>query len=80
MPLAKLLTMRKLYPASAAVRVLHAAYSAGIPRSVGYRQLIERSERLADQADQVDKAVGVSPLVVVPTDNLDLIADHLGER
>jgi hypothetical protein len=51
MPLAELLTMRKLYPASAAVRVLHAAYSAGIPRSVGYRQLIERSEGLADQAD-----------------------------
>src|SRR4029450_13003633 len=37
------------------------------------------SEGLADQADQVDEAVGGSPLVVGPTDNLDLIADHLGE-
>jgi hypothetical protein len=34
----------------------------------------------ADQGDYVDEAVGVAPLVVVPADNLDLIADHLGER
>ena len=51
MPLAKLLAMRKPTQLPHAVRVLHAAYSAGIPRSVGYRQLIERSEGLADQAD-----------------------------
>src|SRR5215212_187785 len=54
-------------------------HSAGIPRSVGYRQLIEPSEGLADQADQVDETVGVTPLVVVPADYLDLIANHLGE-
>src|SRR4029079_19019910 len=36
-------------------------------------------ERLADQRDQVDEAVGVAPLVVVPGDDLGLIVDHLGQ-
>ena len=34
----------------------------------------------ADVLDQVDEAVGVAPLVVVPADDLDLVADHLGQR
>ena len=34
----------------------------------------------ADVGDQVGEAVGVAPLVVVPADDLDLVADHLGER
>ena len=38
------------------------------------------SERLADEVDQVDQAVGVAPLVVVPADDLDLVADDLGQR
>ena len=33
----------------------------------------------ADQDDEVDEAVGIAPLVVVPADHLDLIADHLGQ-
>ena len=32
-----------------------------------------------DQLDQVDEAVRVAPLVVVPADDLDLVADDLGE-
>ena len=35
-------------------------------------------QRLTDQADQVDEAVGIAPLVVVPADHLDLVPDHLG--
>ena len=46
---------------------------------MGYRQPVTSSEGLADQGDQVDEAVGVAPLVVVPADDLDLIADHLGQ-
>ena len=38
------------------------------------------SERGADVDDQVGEAVGVAPLVVVPADDLDLVADHLGQR
>ena len=38
-----------------------------------------RSEALADERDEVDEAVGVAPLVVVPADDLDLVADHLGQ-
>ena len=34
-----------------------------------------RSERGADEVDQVDETVGVAPLVVVPADDLDLVAD-----
>src|SRR5436190_1115464 len=34
---------------------------------------------LADQCDQVDEAVGVTPLVVVPRDDLGLVVDHLGQ-
>src|SRR6476660_323310 len=34
---------------------------------------------LADEHDDVDEAVGVSPLVVVPADDLDLVADDLGQ-
>ena len=30
----------------------------------------------ADELDQVDEAVGVAPLVVVPADDLDLVADR----
>src|SRR3954447_23460223 len=37
------------------------------------------SEGAADQVDEVDEAVGVAPLVVVPADDLDLVADHLRE-
>ena len=37
------------------------------------------SEALADVRDQVGEAVGVAPLVVVPADDLDLVADHLGQ-
>ena len=32
------------------------------------------------KADEVDYAVGVAPLVVVPAENLDALADDLGER
>src|SRR5438477_8848486 len=32
------------------------------------------------EADQVDNPVGVAPLVVVPAQNLDALADHLGQR
>ena len=39
-----------------------------------------RSEARADVRDQVGEAVGVAPLVVVPADDLDLVADHLGQR
>ena len=35
---------------------------------------------LGQEADQVDDAVGVAPLVVVPAQHLDAVADHLGER
>ncbi|MPM30687.1 hypothetical protein SDC9_77237 [bioreactor metagenome] len=38
-----------------------------------------RSELRTDQDGQVDEAVGVAPLVVVPGDDLDLVADHLGQ-
>ena len=38
-----------------------------------------RSEALADEDDEVDEAVGVAPLVVVPADDLDLVADDLGQ-
>src|SRR3954465_1568426 len=34
-------------------------------------------ERLTDQRDQVDDAVGVTPLVVVPGNHLGLVVDHL---
>ena len=37
------------------------------------------SERLADQRDQVDEAVGVAPLVVVPGHDLGLVVDDLGQ-
>src|SRR6478735_222131 len=37
------------------------------------------SELLADQGGQRDEAVRVAPLVVVPGDDLDLVADHLRE-
>src|SRR5690606_25342878 len=37
------------------------------------------SEVGAHQLDEVDQAVGVAPLVVVPADDLDLVADHLGQ-
>ncbi len=37
------------------------------------------SEGRADERDEVDEAVGVAPLVVVPADDLDLVADDLGE-
>src|SRR5581483_1813961 len=36
-------------------------------------------QRLADQRDQVDEAVAVTPLVVVPRDDLGLVVDHLGQ-
>src|SRR5690606_41362812 len=38
-----------------------------------------RSQLLSDQLHQVDEPVGVAPLVVVPADRLDLVADHLGK-
>src|SRR3954452_16584958 len=38
------------------------------------------SEGSTDVRDQVGETVGVAPLVVVPADDLDLVADHLGER
>jgi hypothetical protein len=34
---------------------------------------------LDQEADQVDDAVGVAPLVVVPADDLDAVADDLGQ-
>jgi hypothetical protein len=58
-------------------------------QSVGFLRERRKTDRppqriglqgFADQGDHVDEAVGVSPLVVVPANNLDLIADHLGER
>src|SRR3954447_3017449 len=39
----------------------------------------ETSETLADVAREGDEAVGVAPLVVVPGDDLDQVAAHLGE-
>ena len=36
-------------------------------------------ERAADERGQVDQPVRVAPLVVVPADDLDLVADHLGQ-
>ena len=36
-------------------------------------------EALANVGSQVDQAAGVSPLVVVPGDNLDLVVDDLGQ-
>src|SRR5690349_22922182 len=38
------------------------------------------SEGRADEGDQVTEAVRVAPLVVVPADDLDLVADDLGQR
>jgi len=35
---------------------------------------------LNQETDQVDDAVGVAPLVVVPAQHLDAVADDLGER
>src|SRR5690349_16776586 len=35
---------------------------------------------LGQEADEVDDAVGVAPLVVVPAENLYALADDLGER
>ena len=35
---------------------------------------------LGQEADQVDDAVGVAPLVVVPAEHLHAVADHLGQR
>ena len=53
---------------------------AGHPAaSDGRRVPGPRSERRADERDQVDQAVGVAPLVVVPADDLDLVADDLGQ-
>src|SRR5690242_14585552 len=37
------------------------------------------SEAGADERDQVHEAVGVAPLVVVPADDLDLVAEDLGQ-
>src|SRR5690606_23200328 len=37
------------------------------------------SELRADELDEVHEPVGVAPLVVVPADHLDLVADDLGE-
>src|SRR5690606_39329700 len=36
-------------------------------------------ELRTDQLDQVGEPVGVAPLVVVPADHLDLVADDLGQ-
>src|SRR5450631_3336743 len=41
--------------------------------------VIVGSERLADVRDQVDEAVGVTPLVVVPADDLRHVAVDVGE-
>src|ERR1700739_193573 len=35
---------------------------------------------LNEEADEIDYAVGVAPLVVVPAEDLDAVSDHLGER
>ena len=35
----------------------------------------EQGQRAADEGGEVDEAVGVAPLVVVPADDLDLVAD-----
>src|SRR5215831_13539119 len=35
---------------------------------------------LGQEADEIDHAVGVAPLVVVPAEDLDAVSDDLGER
>ena len=46
---------------------------------VGHEQVLGTVEALAHVHGQVDQAVRVAPLVVVPGDDLDLVADHLGQ-
>jgi hypothetical protein len=43
-------------------------------------QLLQLEAFADEEADQVDDAVGVAPLVVVPAEDLDAVADDLGER
>src|SRR5262245_612270 len=50
-----------------------------LPRTSPRASSVEvTSERAADQGRQVDQAVGVAPLVVVPADDLHLVAVRQG--
>src|SRR5690606_4952245 len=49
------------------------------PRSAIVFTAFSGSELAADHGDEVDQPAGVAPLVVVPADDLDLVADHLGQ-
>src|SRR5699024_7941754 len=43
------------------------------------RATTRRSEGLADELRELDQAAGEAPLVVVPGEDLDLVADDLGQ-
>src|SRR3954447_7958736 len=67
-----------VWPSSGTLRSLRT--STRLPRrSPSSETVFTRSERRADVDDEVDQAVGVAPLVVVPADDLDLVADDLGQ-
>src|SRR5690606_37727732 len=53
--------------------------SSSLRNSVPFVALSDDLQVRAHQLDEVDEAVGVAPLVVVPADDLDLVADDLGE-
>ncbi len=48
---------------------------------MGHPRIVEGLQALLGQeADEVDDTVGIAPLVVVPAQHLDALADDLGER
>src|SRR5690606_19618582 len=68
--------------ARSGLRHMTTSACAGRPmrtRTSGFTPRRRRSELLADEHGERDEAVRVAPLVVVPGDDLDLVADHLGE-
>src|SRR5699024_4476766 len=51
-----------------------------VSRSSRFFVVIRSGDLAADKLHEVDEAAGEAPLVVVPADDLDLVADDFGQR